>query len=729
MNIDYKLKIIGERVEYSPRNEFINPIIKSDSKIFEITAGNGYGKTFMLNLIAYACFSDKLSDKYILKSLRDSIARYDNQDSYNLSYHMEFNLPDGKKLVLNKETSKSRSIEFDGHKTYDSTDIPKSISVLYDVPTDPSERLNAVIKDLGIWNANLHLKMHTYWEFLRGVKANFDNIRDETKITSLKDANLSLYRDIKNKQNEIDELTVVINNLSIYGDLINLSKEQKKCLTYKENIFKLQKKIKLLQKPVNIDKKDENAIKDLLLEKNNNKIEIADILTELINLISDSQELTKLVSEKHSLNCFLKTISSKKIEDLIEDLIAADEYVSELTKFLKSISDIEEEITFYIRGEEKGKKYVVYTFLKQLLQQIEALKDFDAEDILEDILKNNPNFIKEEIKKSMLLNEISDFSEIKSFFKTRLSKIKSHISEVFKINGKLTKQSSKKGMDSNGDLYYITKAEIDSCTKTLTDVNKEIQKLIFKISSALNTDVSNLDSYGKVINILNLKKASLKDKEALNNLSGLLKNKVSIKDLKEDEKEMLKKSLGMNQARLEIELNKKSSQFSENEKEKINNFVRSLGFLIQNLGKFNEVISSIDSGDLTKFKDKEDEEFINIAGKIIAYSMDNKILQIDGKYIQLENYDMLKKEFHCENDITIKKEDISTGLASANYLRQRIENVEGDYVIVLLDEIGNMTKNTLGEVIKSIKKLESQKRLVLALLTQPSSEGIMINEY
>jgi hypothetical protein len=36
---------------------------------------------------------------------------------------------------------------------------------------------------------------------------------------------------------------------------------------------------------------------------------------------------------------------------------------------------------------------------------------------------------------------------------------------------------------------------------------------------------------------------------------------------------------------------------------------------------------------------------------------------------------------------------------------------------------------TLGEVIKSIKKLEKQKRLVIALLTQPNSDGIKINEY
>ena len=80
MNIDYHLNIIGEKSEFSPREEFISPIVNSKSKIFEITGGNGYGKTFLLNLIGYACFADKLDDKYILRSIKDSISRYGDEE-------------------------------------------------------------------------------------------------------------------------------------------------------------------------------------------------------------------------------------------------------------------------------------------------------------------------------------------------------------------------------------------------------------------------------------------------------------------------------------------------------------------------------------------------------------------------------------------------------------------------------------------------------------------------
>ena len=135
------------------------------------------------------------------------------------------------------------------------------------------------------------------------------------------------------------------------------------------------------------------------------------------------------------------------------------------------------------------------------------------------------------------------------------------------------------------------------------------------------------------------------------------------------------------------------------------------------------------SGLLTKFESHEDIQFMELAGKIIAYSMDNKLLRADGVFAELKFYDMVKQEFHCGGDLIVKKDDVSTGLASANYLKQRIDNIDGDYVVVLLDEIGNMAQNAINTVIESIKKLEKQNRLVLAIFTRPKSDGIKIIEY
>ena len=83
-NINYELEILGEKKTYKGRKEFIEPIINSKNKIFEITADNSYGKTFILNLLAYALEADKLDNEKILGSIKESISRYDDHASYNL---------------------------------------------------------------------------------------------------------------------------------------------------------------------------------------------------------------------------------------------------------------------------------------------------------------------------------------------------------------------------------------------------------------------------------------------------------------------------------------------------------------------------------------------------------------------------------------------------------------------------------------------------------------------
>ena len=111
--IDYTLHIKGEGKTYDPRPELINPINNSNNKIFEITADNSYGKTFILNLLAYALEADKLDEAKILNSIRNSITRYDNDDSYELEYNINLELPGGKELKLLKEKKGGKLIKLD----------------------------------------------------------------------------------------------------------------------------------------------------------------------------------------------------------------------------------------------------------------------------------------------------------------------------------------------------------------------------------------------------------------------------------------------------------------------------------------------------------------------------------------------------------------------------------------------------------------------------------------
>ena len=186
-SINYELEIIGEKKKYTPRNEFITPSITSKKRIYEITADNSYGKTFILNLLAYALEADKLGNEKILETIKSSISRYDESSSYKLEYNIQLDLPDDKILSLSKKKGEGKLIQIDGSPPIGYNTLHKNLSVIYDVPTNPSERLKAVINDLSNWNNRLENKIKNTTRYFNDITKEFDSVRDEEKITDLKE--------------------------------------------------------------------------------------------------------------------------------------------------------------------------------------------------------------------------------------------------------------------------------------------------------------------------------------------------------------------------------------------------------------------------------------------------------------------------------------------------------------------------------------------------------------
>ena len=490
MKIDYKLKILGEKEEFEPRKEFIAPIEKSESKVFQIFADNGFGKTFLLNLIGYACFSDKLEDKFILKSLKESISRYGDEDSYDLSYKLVLDLPDGKTLTLKKDSNKKRCYEIDGETHYDHNRLHESIAVLYDVPTDPSERLNAVIKDIGIWNPNLEKKLTHYWEYLRSVQSDFLNVKDEAKIKNYKDNISHLENDIGGKTVSLNQTSDSIGQLIICQDLNDLLREYSRKGRIESELFKLEKRFKKLSKPKKIQKADEAIIINIQKDKERVRIEVNGILLTFISLIDETPELSKLISASKSSADSLMITRGVNVDELLD----SDSYKEDLDVLMNSISQLEEEVSLFVRKEEMGKKYVAYNFLKNLLDQIDNLVESEAEGVLEEITKINSNTLIDEIKKNLSLNEVPDYSELKIFFKERLPKIKSLLAELWRLNGSLIKNSNKKGIDDEGELYYRLKGEKAVYLEKLNERTKAIDVLCHSISKSLSIDISLLSN-------------------------------------------------------------------------------------------------------------------------------------------------------------------------------------------------------------------------------------------
>lgn len=725
-SLNYNLEIIGEQTNYTPRKEIIDPIVNSDKKIFEITADNSYGKTFILNLIAYALDADKLDSDRILPAIKDSISRYDDQNSYNLDYTIDLVLPDNKKLSLTKEKGRGKLIQIDGGAPISHNLLHKDLSVIYDVPSNPSERLNAVIKDLGIWNNNLMTKFNKISRHLNNVTKEFDSVRNEDKIAQLNSKSLKYETDIEEKIFELDFKKETLKELTTLTNLKQLANYLKIKTKNETNLFKLTAAFKLLKKPQKIDKKDEVKIKNYNSELNRIDTDFRNLITKLIRFIKKDIEISEMINEGAASLRHYDNIKDKEIKDIF----LADNYIVMEQKFMKSIDYIKEDVSLFINKKKSDKSYIIHNSYKEFIILLENLIDNNIDHLLKTATSVDSSKLKIQLEAIINEHKIKNYDEIKYFFKDDLKPLKGYFSQYFKTSNQLKKETQKKLVSDTESKYYQVEAKLQETKISLKKVKDFIKKTTVNCSNDMKIDdLSRFDTLAKISDLEHIVRERVSNTRLTDDLSGSKENiSRDINSLRKA-KEALEFEKKLNDRTYTKEDSKNSSLFNDKQKKRIKLFERMISRIIANTRQFSLLISNIEKGDLSKFKDEEDIQFIDIAGKIIAYSMDNKLLRADGEFVELISYDMVKQEFHCSDNLIIKKDDVSTGLASANYLKQRIENVEGKYVVVLLDEIGNMAQNALDKVIDSIKKLEDQNRLVLAVFTRPNSNGIKIINY
>lgn len=721
-NLEYNLEIIGERKVYTPLIDLVDPIINSKKKIFQINAQNSWGKTFILNLIAFALDANKLDEDRILSTIKDRIEDYQNTDYCNLSYTIELELPDSKKLKLTKESNSDKRIQINDSAPISHQQLHKELSIIYDVPRDPSERLKGVVKDLNKWNDKLYTKFEEIDKVLYKLTAKFDEVRDQSRIDHLKSQSISLEREISGKEEQIKSLnsiTTEISKLDSLNKVLNYSKQK---TNFDESLFKANKSFKLLTKPKKIEKKDEVKIRNLTKELTTLNSNFKEIVGDLIRFINEDTEILDKIRENRSSSIHYDKIIDKELSEISDS-------IEHIENFEKSISEIKYSVLSFIDEKKTGESFKVHNSYSEFIDLLDSLISNGIDNYLNQVASIDSTKLKEQLKLLISDHKVKDYHSIQSFFKTGIKPLKGYMTIYFRTKIQLNKENKKKLVNNSESKYYEKEAQVRELKEKLKRTKTILTQVKAVCTNVMEITPDALEKLDAVKAHINFIESKITDKSLLINYTDskkTLEKKISSiesarADLK-DKKNIIDKNLLRQEA-------KKPSRFNDKEKERIKRFSQIVGITINNLLTYRRLIKEFNEGNLKDLNHNNDQMFIKIAGKIIASSMDNKLLRADGEFLILNSYDMVNEEFHCEDEIVIKKADVSTGLASANYLKQRIDNVEGKYVVVLLDEIGNMDNNVLGTVIDSIKKLDDQNRLVLAAFTKPIDKGIKIIEY
>lgn len=728
MQINYSLKILKESKEYNPNSLIINPIVKSSDKIFEIKASNGYGKTFLLNLVALALKGDELKESKdtIKETLKDTISRYKNSSYYDLNYDLSFDLPDGKELISSKNNDDVTVFIKDKNSTilgsnYGANTLHKDLTILYDVPSDPAERLNGVLANLTNWNNKIFTTVQKQLDILFELERNTNFSRDETKIIEFSkkveeaDKSILKIKEAKEKkQNLLDKLTEV----SYLKQLLAEFRSNLDLETNQKYDFDRLSKIK---KPVKVQIKDESKLK---IFQDRKKQLINDFKQKIVAIfrIVEYSEVNKIILENTGLkgSVDIQFIDFNKIPEFD---------VEEINNLKQKILRLTSEVLDILKSEKSKPQ-------NKLVEDYKAFVDF-LENINSEIFSEIVKTQKDVILKIVLekLNQIKPTNTFESeiaFLKSCENSISDLLAEIFKVQKFILEEQKKSSnKDSSEDEYNNAFEKFKDSKEKFESSNSRIVR-IKSFLLQLNVAEVHLKNKESVNSLLSIVQSSPQLRPLVINLEN------SIDEIKRDiqsyiiQESELDEQLKINVYKLGEEKKKSPEILNNHQKVKLKDLIRIVTGAKMLLSHYDE-LSKITKTKISDFNKRDEElifkKFFSIAGNIIAQSMENKIIRSDGQFETFQSVDLLKKEYLLDDGRIIKQEDISTGQSSGNYLKQRILNLEGKYIVILLDEIGNMDQSVLKEVIDAIKVIQNQKRLVLALLAQPGNEGINVIAY
>ncbi len=730
MDINYSLNIIKEQKVFTPNALLIAPIISSRNRIFEIKARNGYGKTFLLNLIAYSLRGSELKENKdtIKKSLKDIISRYNDSEYYNLEYNLKFNLPDGKELLATKlgEDIKTcfklnESNEFDSN--CGANNLHKDLTILYDVPTDPAERLNGVLANITNWNDNIYKSVT---EKLRSLE-DLSNKSSQTKNQEIID---SLTKDFEKYNKSLSDLDIGIKaNSELYKKLQIIEQLKQLNEEYREYevLFQTNKhdidRLATLKKPQQVQKRDETKLYEL---DRNKTTEINSLKLLIISLfkIVNNPEINQFLSLKGYLRNY------NQIQNFDYNNIAQID-IQEINEIKKNLHQLVLELNEYITQKEKSpenKLAADYEFFVSFLDQINS-------EIFSEIFKTQKDEILKIVQnKLQKLKPDTNFGNEKAFLENCESQFNEKIGSIFKIENAINTESKKSLGNDKLEIEYnlaINKAStseinLKKCKSRISTIKGKLS--MWGVSETHFENKQNSSNY-----ISSLQSDSVIRGLAMNLNSSLLEISKKIESSKIEETSQ-KQKREIVRLKLEAENEKMPEILNEFQRIRLMRLIKVFRAISIVLSKFNTISNlTKERKDLNLLKSETVDligtRFLLIAGKIIAQSMENKIIRSDGNFEGFKSIDLLKQEYILEDGRIIKQADISTGQSSGNYLKQRILNLEGKYIVILLDEIGNMDEFVLKEVISAIKEIDKQKRLVLALLAQPGSGDITVIPY
>ncbi len=670
LKVDYCLKTQkGNRLdEHRPRPE-LNQV---NGNILLVQGPSSTGKSTVMNMIAlgsYGEFNKDLSDSVITDLKELSSASY-----RDLEFDIELSDEITKTSLSMSKKSGKKDIKVvetrDGKESYLSQDsFEKKYRLVYDVPENPTKRLEQIRDTIKIDDRDASRKISKFLDYATGVRS---KILEVPSDDDLKQYKTDYAKEIK----EINALEDRIKELEMKNKLTECAILCKKYENITDEIDSCKKILeKELMKPEEGHTGEDE--KDVALKEFARNLEKVTISGQLRGSI--------IRSRNTDLKNKLKNLDTINLES---DYYLITDYKNIVEQMLKAIPDESSK-------SEKEKK--------QLNDLIKVLEKCDSEMSLGDLgsVKNVLDSI-QKFKESKPSDEY-DYSTIRTGLKTILTQ-----------------------------------------SKKLEQISNRIQNA----ETAPSTPVRNkylVESYREKIKIKEAERSVIVDKMRLYSISTddcenqfqIICGKLNITiTTKEYELEEIKNSYSKECDAKESALIK-SKRYAENLKTQIDTYdgvekpphfedKNRLTKIIDACGKIRSHIQSADTR-LLKIELHDDSEYkknpelYQSIWDYIGYKLGT--IRDCGNVYNVKSVNLLeegKGDIETDDGTIIHIGAMGTGEGQLSYLRGLLSSDDDRMLIVLFDEVGNMSNDLIDMLSKELKNLQKEGKLMLAFMARPT---------
>jgi len=712
IKIEYQLEQKGTFQKFSIDSN-IDKKLSSEAKRFTLTGKNGKGKSFLMNLIAFGLLQEQRIDNWFISSISQKVASLGDENLYALNYKFELVIGENESIVSSKNDDGQRMVQFKKSGKLSApvsfTVLDKLIDVIYDIPVDIDSRLENVLSSVSVEIKDLEAEIRDSLDNLSNIRLSATDVRDETKIAQLVRQTESLdslellpkrekLRELMKARTSINLLTTVSNYAKCLGDLERSVDEQSK----------LDKRLKGKTKPMGSGD-NQAEIDSLMKEASSIERQFIKDRDVFYSAIDESQIVKDKLSELcpdelEIIRGFLDPIAMHTEQDVIEsarmliscnDKIKMDLLNDETVKLARNLDLIKTALKVLVDNSESATMSVI--FGKSIDEVIEAIevksRGFDKTDY------------------NLFIRGLNE--KIKNMSKP--------LNNLFRINGKIEK-ARKKTLLTEADKKLLglfeRRAQIK---KERPSLEREVSKGRTILLDNLE-DASFVDDYEKMV----ILKSRMKSQSNISKYTsfdkfGMDRVQKDIQDLKINLATLEEKREDY-QTLIQREQTKPAAPFGKEKIDAIDKQISMLSLLLIEVENWNTTLVNYRKGKAFYELNDSEQRLFDILGQIIANSFDGRLFLDDGKEVQVSNYNLLTKNFETDGGSHFYSlEYLSTGISSSNYLRQKIRQSKKQYVIVFIDEIGDMDSESLGLVQKEIEKVDNEQRLLLSLLATPSN--------